>query len=195
LSARENAGWVGPIPWDEALKTGHYDLDANGKLKPEIRDIVHLCADRNVALFFGHATHAEIYKLAEEVEKPAWARRIDPLQPVFECVSDMMSNRAPACCSISPGMTLAAPGRRPQIMYNTIVVGVGTPCDDGEPLPRLREAMRLVRGYMEAFGLIRRTLILCARPGHGGASCNKQGGSTFKSSEILAFLTPPYLKP
>ena len=37
VHGRENAGWTGPIPWDEAMKIGHYDLDENGKLKPEVK--------------------------------------------------------------------------------------------------------------------------------------------------------------
>src|SRR4029450_13487501 len=62
-------GWRGPLPWDKAVELGHYNLSENGELKSEVKEIVHICADRNVALFFGHATHKEIYKLAEEVEK------------------------------------------------------------------------------------------------------------------------------
>ena len=89
VRGRESAGWVGPIGWDEAMKIGHYDLDENGKLKPEIRDIVHLCADRNVALFFGHATHAEIYKLAEEVQKVGLKRAVidHPFRPILNVAS------------------------------------------------------------------------------------------------------------
>src|SRR5439155_1714416 len=63
------AGWVGPIPWEKALKLGHYNLDEKGELKPEICEIVRICADKGAALFFGHATHKEIYKIAEEVDK------------------------------------------------------------------------------------------------------------------------------
>ncbi len=57
----------------------------------------------------------------------------------------------------------------PQIMYNTIrAVGpehFTLSSDAGEPLfPDSVEAMRLVRGYMEAFGLTKDELYtLCAR--------------------------------
>ena len=62
-------GWVGPVPWEKAVSLGHYNLDENGTLKAEVREIVRICADKHVALFFGHATHREMYALAEEVEK------------------------------------------------------------------------------------------------------------------------------
>ncbi len=107
VRGRENAGWVGPIGWDEAMKIGHYDLDDNGKLKPEIRDIVHLCADRNVALFFGHATHAEIYKLAEEVQKAGLKRAVidHPFSPFLNVATghDERNPRHAACYLTSPG--------------------------------------------------------------------------------------------
>ena len=45
------------LSWDEALKVGHYALDDKGKLKPVIKDIIGLLHERQVPLFFGHATH------------------------------------------------------------------------------------------------------------------------------------------
>ena len=158
----QHAGWAGPIPWDEAMKIGHYDLDENGKLKPEIRDIVHLCADRNVALFFGHATHAEIYKLAEEVDKVGLKRAVidHPFSPFLNVSPEMMKELAPAGILFNFTWDELSPllGVDPQIMYNTIrEVGpehFTLSSDAGEPLfPDSVEAMRLVRGYMEAFGL------------------------------------------
>ena len=162
VRGRENAAWVGPIGWDEALKIGHYDLDENGKLKPEIRDIVRLCADRNVALFFGHATHAEIYKLAEEVHKVGLTRAVidHPFSPFLNVSPAMMKELAPSGVLFNFTWDELSPllGVDPQIMYNTIrEVGVEhftLSSDAGEPLfPDSVEAMRLVRGYMEAFGL------------------------------------------
>ncbi|HUR72339.1 MAG TPA: DUF6282 family protein [Candidatus Limnocylindrales bacterium] len=173
VRGRENAGWVGPIPWDEALKTGHYDLDDNGKLKPEIRDIVHLCADRNVALFFGHATHAEIYKLAEEVQKVGLKRAVidHPFSPFLNVSPDMMKEICGTGVLFNFTWDELSPllGVDPQIMYNTIrEVGVEhftLSSDAGEPLfPDSVEAMRLVRGYMEAFGLNQEELYtVCTR--------------------------------
>jgi hypothetical protein len=162
VRGHENAGWVGPIGWDEAMKIGHYDLDANGKLKPEIRDIVHLCADRNVALFFGHATHAEIYKLAEEVQKAGLKRAVidHPFSPFLNVGPEMMKEIRGSGVLFNFTWDELSPllGVDPQIMYNTIrEVGVEhftLSSDAGEPLfPDSVEAMRLVRGYMEAFGL------------------------------------------
>jgi hypothetical protein len=138
------------------------DLDENGKLKPEIRDIVHLCADRNVALFFGHATHAEIYQLAEEVEKVGLKRAVidHPYSPFLNVSPEMMKKLSPAGIFFNFTWDELSPllGVDPQIMYNTIrEVGVEhftLSSDAGEPLfPDSVEAMRLVRGYMEAFGL------------------------------------------
>ena len=113
------------------MKIGHYDLDENGKLKPEIRDIVHLCADRNVALFFGHATHAEIYKLAEEVQKTGLKRAVidHPFSPFLNVSPDMMKELRRSGISFNFTWDELSPllGVDPQIMYNTIrEVGVGT---------------------------------------------------------------------
>ena len=162
VQSRNTPGWTGPIPWDEAMQVGHYDLDENGKLKPEIRDIVHLCADRNVALFFGHATHSEIYKLAEEVDKVGLKRAVidHPYSPFLNLSPKMMKDLAPVGILFNFTWDELSPllGVDPQIMYNTIrEVGpehFTLSSDAGEPLfPDSVEAMRLVRGYMEAFGL------------------------------------------
>ena len=47
-------GWHGPLPWDKAIELGHYNLDDDGELKSEVKEIVRICADQDVALFFGH---------------------------------------------------------------------------------------------------------------------------------------------
>lgn len=173
IEGGEVDGWHGPIPWDKAKTIGHYDLDDNGHLKAEIKEIVRICADRDIALFFGHATHAEIYKLAEEVQKVGLKRSVidHPFSP-FLNVSPAMMNEIKGCGvlfnftwdELSPLL-----GVDPQIMYNTIrEVGVEHFClssDAGEPLfPDSVEAMRLVRGYMEAFGLNQNELYtVCTR--------------------------------
>ena len=155
-------GWRGPLNWEEAVKLGHYSLDEKGELKAEVRDIVRICADRNVALFFGHATHKEIYKLAEEVEKVGLKRAVidHPFSPFLNVPPDMMKELAPVGILFNFTWDELSPllGVDPQIMYNTIRdVGVEhftLSSDAGEPLfPDSVEAMRLVRGYMEAFGL------------------------------------------
>ena len=79
-------GWHGPLPWDKAVTLGHYNLNNNGELKTEVKEIVRICADRNIALFFGHATHKEIYKLAEEVDKVGLKRAVidHPLSSILD---------------------------------------------------------------------------------------------------------------
>jgi hypothetical protein len=155
-------GWHSPIPWEKAQTLGHYNLDGNGALKPEVRDIVRICADRNVALFFGHATHKEIYKLAEEVDKAGLKSAVvdHPFSPFLNVPPDMMKELAPVGILFNFTWDELSPllGVDPQIMYNTIrEVGpehFTLSSDAGEPLfPDSVEAMRLVRGYMEAFGL------------------------------------------
>ena len=155
-------GWHGPLPWDKAIELGHYNLDDNGELKREVKEIVRICADQDVALFFGHATHPEIYKLAEEVDKVGLKRAVidHPFSPFLNVSSAMMKELAPVGILFNFTWDELSPllGVDPQIMYNTIrEVGVEhftLSSDAGEPLfPDSVEAMRLVRGYMEAFGL------------------------------------------
>ena len=155
-------GWAGPLPWDKALKLGHYNLDEKGELKAEVREIVRICADRNVALFFGHATHPEIYKLAEEVNKVGLKRAVidHPFSPFLNVSAAMMKELCQTGILFNFTWDELSPllGVDPQIMYNTIrEVGpehFTLSSDAGEPLfPDSVEAMRLVRGYMEAFGL------------------------------------------
>ena len=155
-------GWRGPLPWDKAVELGHYNLAENGELKSEVKEIVRICADRNVALFFGHATHKEIYKLAEEVEKVGLKRAVidHPFSPFLNVSPDMMKELSPVGILFNFTYDDLSPllGVDPQIMYNTIRdVGVEhftLSSDAGEPLfPDSVEALRLVRGYMEAFGL------------------------------------------
>ena len=155
-------GWHGPLPWDKAVTLGHYNLNNNGELKTEVKEIVRICADRNVALFFGHATHKEIYKLAEEVDKVGLKRAVidHPYSPFLNVSPQMMKELSPVGILFNFTWDELSPllGVDPQIMYNTIR-DVGPEhftlsSDAGEPLfPDSVEAMRLVRGYMEAFGL------------------------------------------
>lgn len=155
-------GWHGPLPWDKAVSLGHYNLDQKGNLKPEVKEIVRMCADRDVALFFGHSTHKEIYQLAEEVNRIGLKRAVidHPFSPFLNLSPDMMKELAPVGIFFNFTWDELSPllGVDPQIMYNTIrEVGVEhftLSSDAGEPLfPDSVEAMRLVRGYMEAFGL------------------------------------------
>jgi hypothetical protein len=155
-------GWRGPLPWEEAVKLGHYNLTEAGALKSEVKEIVRICADRDVALFFGHSTHKEIYKLAEEVDKVGLKRAVvdHPFSPFLNVSPEMMKELVPVGILFNFTWDELSPllGVDPQIMYNAIRdVGVEhftLSSDAGEPLfPDSVEAMRLVRGYMEAFGL------------------------------------------
>ena len=166
-------GWVGPVPWEKALTLGHYNLDDSGELKAEVREIVRICADKGAALFFGHATHKEIYKLAEEVEKVGLKRAVidHPFSPFLNVSPQQMNELSKAGILFNFTWDELSPllGVDPQIMYNTIR-SVGPEhftlsSDAGEPLfPDSVEALRLVRGYMEAFGLTQEELYtVCTR--------------------------------
>jgi hypothetical protein len=162
IERKDVNGWHGPLSWDKAMELGHYNLDDAGELKTEVKEIVRICADQDAALFFGHATHKEIYKLAEEVEKVGLKRAVidHPFSPFLNVSAAMMKELAPLGILFNFTWDELSPllGVDPQIMYNTIrEVGVEhftLSSDAGEPLfPDSVEAMRLVRGYMEAFGL------------------------------------------
>jgi len=162
IERKDVNGWHGPLSWDKAMEIGHYNLDDAGELKKEVKEIVRICADQNAALFFGHVTHREIYKLAEEVEKVGLKRAVidHPFSPFLNVSPAMMKELAPVGILFNFTWDELSPllGVDPQIMYNPIrEVGVEhftLSSDAGEPLfPDSVEAMRLVRGYMEAFGL------------------------------------------
>ena len=156
-----------------ALGYGHYNLDESGELKPEVRDVIRLCAERGVALFFGHPTHKEIFKIAEEGAKAGLTRMVidHPYSPFLDVSVEQMKELAPLGVLFNFTFDELSPllGVDPQIMYNTIrEVGVehfALSSDAGEPLfPDSVEAMRLIRGYMEAFGLTQDELYtVCTR--------------------------------
>ncbi len=166
-------GWVAPVPWDQALKVGHYNLDAKGELTPEVREVVRICADRGAALFFGHATHKEIYRLAEEVDKIGLDRAVidHPFSPFLDLSVEQMKELSQAGILFNFTYDELSPllGVDPQLMYNAIrEVGpehFTLSSDAGEPLfPDSVEALRQVRAYMEAFGLTAGELYtLCTR--------------------------------
>jgi hypothetical protein len=162
VDGNNKAGWVGPIPWEKALTLGHYNLDDKGELTKEVREIVRICADTGAALFFGHSTPKESFKLAEEVDRVGFKRAVidHPFSPFINLSPDQMKQLSKAGIFFNFTFDELSPllGVDPQIMYNTIrAVGVEhftLSSDAGEPLfPDSVEAMRLIRGYMEAFGL------------------------------------------
>jgi hypothetical protein len=166
-------GWVGPMPWDSALKLGHYNLDENGNVLSEVREIIRTCADRDVALFFGHATHKEIYKLADEVDMVGLRRVVidHPFSPFINLSIDQMKELSRRGILFNFTYDELSPliGVDPRLMYEAIrEVGPENftlSSDAGEPLfPDSVEAMRLIRAYMEAFGLTQEELYtVCTR--------------------------------
>jgi hypothetical protein len=162
-----------PLPWEEALRVGHYLLDDKGDLKPEIRDIIHLAADRGKSFFFGHATHPEIFAMAEEVNKIGFKRAVvdHPFSPFIDLSIEQMKRLAGAGIYLNFTYDEISPllGVDPFEIYKAIrAVGVEhaiLSSDCGEPLfPNSVEGMRLMRAYMRAFGLsdeeVRRVSVL-----------------------------------
>lgn len=153
---------TGPLPWEEAVRYGYYMLDDNGRLKPLFEEIVRVVADRDVALFFGHATHLEIWALAELVSKLGFRRAVidHPFSPFVDLTVKEMKELMQAGIYMNFTYDELSPllGVDPKRMYDAIrAVGVShvtLSSDAGEPLfPHSVECMRLIRGYMEAFGL------------------------------------------
>lgn len=151
-----------PVPFEEALKVGHYLLDEAARLKPEIRDIIHLVADRGAALFFGHSTHPEIFAMAEEVDKLGFKRAVvdHPFSPFIDLSVEQMQQLARVGVFLNFTYDELSPllGVDPFRMYQAIrEVGVEhctLSSDAGEPLfPNSVEAIRQIRAYMRAFGL------------------------------------------
>jgi hypothetical protein len=61
---------VGPLPWEEALRISQYLLDEEGgQLKPVVREILRLAADKGVGVSFAHSSKPEMEALAEECGK------------------------------------------------------------------------------------------------------------------------------
>jgi hypothetical protein len=153
---------VPPMPWDEALRRGHYLLDEHGNLKPEIREIIHLVAGYGRALCFAHATQNEIFAMAEACNKVGLTRAFadHPFSPFVDLSVEQMKELAGLGAYLNFTFDEISPllGVDPYRMYQAIrEVGVEhctLSSDAGEPLfPNSVECMRLMRAYMRAFGL------------------------------------------
>jgi len=151
-----------PLPFEEAVKIGHYLLDEHGKLKSEIHDIVHLVMDRGAALFFGHPSHPELFALAEEVDKLGFKRAVvdHPFSPFIDLTFEEMKQVANSGIYLNFTFDELSPllGVEPFRMYQAIrhigVEQVTLSSDAGLPLfPNSVECMRLMCTYMKAFGL------------------------------------------
>ena len=150
------------MSWEQALKIGHYLLDDKGKLKPEIREIIHIVAEFDAALFFGHATHPEIFAMAEEVDKIGFKRAVvdHPFSPFVDLSFEQMQQLARIGIYLNFTYDEISPllGVDPFRMYQAIrsigVEQVTLSSDAGEPLfPNSVECIRQLRAYMRAFGL------------------------------------------
>jgi hypothetical protein len=151
-----------PMPLDEAIRrTGMYVLK-DGKLDPEVAEIVRLCKEHDAALFFGHLTPPEQDALAEEIDRQGFQKAV--VDHPFSLYVDMSIERMVQFARIGIFMNFTydelSPlmGVDPNAMYQAIRA-VGTDrctlsSDAGEPLfPNSVEAMRLIIAYMRAFGL------------------------------------------
>ncbi len=151
-----------PLSFDEATRVGHYLLDEHGRLLPEVVDIIHMVADYDAALSFGHATRNEQIAMTEEIEKIGFKKAfIDhPYSPFMGLSVDEMKQFAASGVYLNFTYDELSPllGINPLDMFGAILE-VGTDhvmlsSDAGEPLfPDSVECMRLMRAYASAFGL------------------------------------------
>jgi len=154
-------GSQGPMPEEDARKIGYTVIDEHGHLLPEVRDIIHLVADRGVPMSFAHGSHPELWAMAEEVEKIGFGQAFvdHPFSPFVDLTLDEMKQMADAGIWLNFTYDELSPllGVDPAHMYAAIrAVGpehVTLSSDAGEPLfPNTVECIRLIRGYMRAFG-------------------------------------------
>jgi len=155
-------GSQGPMPEEEAKKIGYCVVDERGSLIPEVRDIIHLLADRGVPFSLAHGSHPELFAMAEEVEKLGFEQAFvdHPFSPFIDLTLDEMKQFANAGIWLNFTYDELSPllGVDPARMYDAIRAVGPEHCtlssDAGEPLfPNTVECMRLIRGYMRAFGL------------------------------------------
>ena len=153
-----------PLPWDLALKYGHYALDEKGRLKPEYEEAIRIVADNDRALSFGHSTHQEISALAELVDKLNFKRAfIDhPFSPFVNISIEQMKQLSKVGIHFNFTYDELSPmlGVDPGKMYEAIrTVGVEhftLSSDAGDTVfPNSVESMRQISGYMQAFGITR----------------------------------------
>lgn len=153
---------TGPMPFEEAVTKGHYLLDGRGNLKEGVREIFRMVADRNLAISFAHSTHPEIFAMAEQVDKLGIKKAFvdHPFSPFVNLTLDEMRQLNAIGVYMNFTFDEISPllGVDPSQMYKTIralgVERVTLSSDCGEPLfPNSVEGMRLICGYMRAFGL------------------------------------------
>lgn len=162
-----------PLPWDLALKYGHYALDEKGRLKPAYEEAIRMIADNDRTLSFGHSTHKEIGEIAELVDKLNFKRAfIDhPFSPFVNLDVEQMQELAKISVTFNFTYDELSPmmGVDPARMYGAIrKVGVQhctLSSDSGDTLfPNSVEAMRQISSYMIAFGMSAEEIeVMCIR--------------------------------
>jgi len=150
-----------PLSWEDSLKFGHYLLDDAGKLKPEIDEIFRIAHDHDAAIFFGHPTKQEFAAMAELSYKIGFKRGVvdHPFSPFVNLSIAEMKQFGSAGLWINFTFDELSPllGIDPARMCEAIHAAGADRCtlssDAGEPLfPDSVESLRLMRGYMTAFG-------------------------------------------
>ncbi len=150
-----------PLSWADSLRYGHYLLDDKGRLLPEIEEIFRMAHDNNAAIFFGHPTKPEFKAMAEFSHKIGFKRGVvdHPFSPFVNLTIEEMKDAAAADLWLNFTFDELSPllGIDPANMYKAIRTVGPTHCtlssDAGEPLfPNSVESLRLLRGYMSAFG-------------------------------------------
>jgi len=139
-----------------------FTVGDRGKLRPEIRDTVRLCADHGVALSFGHLSPQEMDAMAEETTALGFDRAfIDhPFSEVFELNVPEMKRWAAAGVRFALTWDELSPllGVDPQDMVAAIrAVGPEffmLSSDAGIPLlPDTVEAYRLLAATLRGYGM------------------------------------------
>lgn len=158
-----------PLPWDFAAKVGQYTLDEHGKLKEQVREIFRVVADTGIAVSFAHASHPEIYAMAEEVQRLGIKRAFvdHPFSPFVDLTLAEMKELTSVGIymnftydEISPLLGVD-PARMCQTIRELGTEHVTLSSDAGEPLfPNSVECIRLIRGYMRAFGLTEKEIAM-----------------------------------
>ena len=151
-----------PLPWDLAVERGYYMLDSNGKLKSEYAEYLRVIADAGVILFTGHATHPEIWAIVDFCNSIGFRNIVidHPYSPFIDLSIPQMLELTSRGVTMNFTYDELSPllGVDPAKMYAAIRAVGPEHCtlssDAGEPLfPHSVECMRLISGYMAAFGM------------------------------------------
>lgn len=158
---KENVKLQSTLPWDEAVKHGHFLLDEHGKLKSEARDIIHLIHDRNAVMSLGHTTRPEQHAIVEEAQKIGYRKAFmdHPFSPFIRATVEEMKTFADAGVYMNFTYNEISPmtGVDPLVMFDAAREVGASRCllssDAGDPFfPDSVECMRQMRVYAEAFG-------------------------------------------